>query len=146
MNPHEAAFQVSDRIRIPWREIEFSYARSSGTGGQNVNKTNSKATLRWRPRETTGVPPMILQRFLETFANRLTEAGDLVISSDVHRDQIQNRNDCLQRLAGMLRSVERPPKVRKATKPTKSSQRRRVEGKRLQSDKKSARRRVRSDD
>lgn len=139
MNPFEAAFEVSERIRIPWRELTFTYARSSGTGGQNVNKTNSKAVLRWSPRGTTGVPAAVLTRFFEKFATRLTDSGELVLASDVHRDQIQNRNDCLQRLASMLRAVERPPKIRKATKPTKGSQRRRLESKRKLSEKKSNR-------
>ncbi len=139
MNPSAAAFEVTDRIRIPWRELVFTYARSSGTGGQNVNKTNSKAMLRWRPRETLGVPPEILDRFIEKHRARLTEHGDLLIASDVHRDQIRNRNDCLNRLAAMLRAVERPPKTRKPTKPTRSSQRRRIEDKRKRGETKSGR-------
>lgn len=141
----EASFEVTDRIRIPWKELRFSYVRSSGAGGQNVNKTNSKAVLRWSPRESSGLSPAVLERFLERFSTRLSESGELILASDVHRDQIQNRNDCLSRLAAMLRSVEKPPKVRRATKPTKSSQRRRVEGKRMQSEKKSMRGKVRSD-
>lgn len=145
MNPFEAAFEITDRIRIPWRELNFTYARSSGAGGQNVNKTNSKAILRWWPRETAGVPPAVIERFLARYATRLSDAGELILASDVHRDQIQNRNDCLQRLAAMLRSVARPPTIRKATKPTKSSQRRRVESKRKHSEKKSTRGKISED-
>lgn len=137
----DAFLEVDRRIRIPLREITFTYARSSGAGGQNVNKVNSKAILRWSFAESTALPVDVRTRFASTFGSRLTEEGDLVLMADEYRDQIRNRDECLRRLSEMLRSVAHPPKPRIKTKPTAGSKRRRLKSKREHSEKKGQRRR-----
>jgi ribosome-associated protein len=127
---------VTDRIQIAAWELEFSYARSSGPGGQNVNKVNSKAVLHWYPGRSGGLPADVRQRFLEQNQSRLTAEGAIVITSDRHRDQGRNREDCLEKLAEMLRKVATPPRKRKKTKATYSSQVKRKDTKRKHGDKK----------
>ena len=130
---------VTNRVRVPLAEIEFSYARSSGAGGQHVNRTNSKAVLRWNLFASAGLTPEAKERFAQSFGSRLTQAGDVIISSESHRDQARNAADCLEKLRAMLDAIARPPKVRKKTKPTYGSKMRRLDGKRADSDKKRAR-------
>jgi ribosome-associated protein len=123
-------------------ELDFSFARSSGPGGQNVNKVNSKAILRWRIFESTSISQEVRGRFVESFSNRITRDGEVLIASDEFRDQIKNQNACIERLEQMLESVWRAPTPRKKSKPTKGSIRRRLSGKRLHSDKKASRKRI----
>ena len=130
---------ITPRIRVPLSEIEFTYARSPGPGGQNVNKVNSKAVLRWAVARSPGLPDDVRQRFLARYRRRITGDGELVIAGQRFRDQEKNRADCLDRLREMLQAVATPPKVRRPTKPTRSSQRRRLEAKRQHSQKKRGR-------
>jgi len=132
--------EVTNSIRVPLDEFGWSFARSGGPGGQNVNKVASKAVLRWDFEHSPSVPDDVKARFRERFPSRLTTEGEVVLASELTRDQGRNREDCLAKLAGLLRAVARPPKVRRPTKPTKGSQRRRVEAKRRQSVRKSGRR------
>ncbi len=133
------------KIQLPQDELEFTYARSSGAGGQNVNKVNSKAILRWNALNSRVLQGGIRERFLARFGSRLTVDGDLIIMSDRHRDQGKNASDCLEKLRAMLASVATAPKQRRATKPTFGSKIRRLKSKRAQSEKKQGRR-VRDDD
>lgn len=135
--------EVNPRIRIPLTEFEFSFSRSSGPGGQNVNKVNSKATLRWRLMESSSLPLDVRSRFTATFGSRLTAEGELVLTSDRYRDQPRNADDCLEKLREMLLAVAEPPRPRKATKPTKVSKRRRADAKRQRGEVKRNRGRVR---
>ncbi|MBS1958252.1 MAG: aminoacyl-tRNA hydrolase [Bdellovibrionales bacterium] len=128
-------------MKIPEHELEFTYARSSGPGGQNVNKVNSKAILRWNVMTTRSLRDDVKARFIERFGARLNDFGEIVIQSDRHRDQPQNRDDCIEKLQEMIALVLHPPKKRKKSKPTRSSQKRRRESKRLHSEKKASRRR-----
>jgi ribosome-associated protein len=137
---------VPPNLQIPLDELHFSYVRSSGPGGQNVNKVNTKAVLRWVVRDTTSIPDGVRHRFVERYSSRLTGDGELILSSQRFRDQGQNQRDCLDKLREMLSAVALPPKRRKKTKPTKSSIRRRVEGKRVHSQKKQSRRGPRGED
>ena len=129
-------------IQIPASEIELTFARSSGPGGQNVNKTSSKAVLRWNLLGSNAVPESVKKRFMEAFASRLTTEGDVVIHSDESRDRSINIEPCKEKLIEMLTKVWTAPKKRVATKPTKGSQRRRVDTKRQRSDVKKGRKRV----
>ncbi|HZZ28367.1 MAG TPA: alternative ribosome rescue aminoacyl-tRNA hydrolase ArfB [Pirellulales bacterium] len=137
---------VSSRIRIPDEELRFSYARSSGPGGQNVNKVNTKAVLRWAVRASSSLPSDVRERFLARYGRRMTGGGEIVINSQRFREQGQNQRDCLEKLRELIAAVAIPPKRRRPTRPTKASrQRRRVE-KSSHSLKKQQRRRPRADD
>ncbi|MCY2964790.1 MAG: alternative ribosome rescue aminoacyl-tRNA hydrolase ArfB [Planctomycetota bacterium] len=131
---------VSASIQIPDDELRFTYARSSGPGGQNVNKVSSKAILHWSPVTSGGVPAEVRERLLALFPTRLTVAGDFVITSERSRDQKQNADDCLEKLREMLQAAAHPPKRRRATKASKGSHRRRLAAKKENSEKKQGRR------
>ena len=120
---------VNTEIRVRLREFSFSFSRSSGAGGQNVNKLNTKATLRWEVARSQGLPKDVRARFLERYRRRITADGELVLTSQRFRNQGQNVADCLEKLRGMLAAVARPPRTRRATKPTRSSVERRLSSK-----------------
>ena len=147
MFPDDAEFiDVSPRIRIPCREFTWSTARSSGPGGQNVNKVNSKVTLRWEFAGSTSVPSDMRERFTAAYHRRMTTAGEFIISSERFRDQPKNVADCLEKLRELLKAVAIAPKPRRVVKPTKSSQRRRVAAKRERTETKARRRRPGTDE
>ncbi|MGA2031568.1 MAG: alternative ribosome rescue aminoacyl-tRNA hydrolase ArfB [Thermoguttaceae bacterium] len=125
---------VTPEIRIPLSELQFSFARSSGPGGQNVNKVNSKALLRWPVAESRSLPPDVRSRLLQKYASRLTSEGELLVSSQRYRDAPRNVADCLEKLRTMIAAVARPPKRRKPTRRTQGSVRRRLEQKRQRSE------------
>jgi ribosome-associated protein len=125
---------------VPLDELSFSYARSGGAGGQNVNKVSSKAILRWPVRASSRLPADLRQRFLDRFAHRLTGDGELLITSSRFRDRGRNVADCVERLRAMLAQVAAPPRPRKPTRPTGRSAEARLAAKRSTSQKKQARR------
>lgn len=131
---------INDRVTIPHSEIAFTFARSAGPGGQNVNKVNSKAILRWRPGESIALGFGVRTRLLAQVASRLTRDGDLVIASDTHREQGRNVGECLQRLKAIVATAMKPPKHRRPTRPTRASKERRLSEKRATSAKKANRR------
>ncbi len=133
---------ITSYIQIADWELLFSYARSSGAGGQNVNKVNSKAILHWNPMASPSLPVDVKNRFMQKFGKRLSGDGFLVLQSDSHRDQPRNSADCLEKLRAMILEVAVAPKVRKATKPSRSAKRKRLESKKRHSEKKSNRRPV----
>jgi ribosome-associated protein len=138
--------EVAPGIQIPMSEFEFTFARSGGPGGQNVNKVNSKAIMRWNATTSPSLREDVRARLLEKYAARLTTEGELIIISQKHRDQPSNIDECLRKLAEMIESVAVPPKHRRATKPTKASKIRRVESKQKTGAKKANRRAPRFDD
>jgi ribosome-associated protein len=131
---------VNSRIQIRHEEFTFTFVRSSGPGGQNVNKVNSKAVLRWPVMQSPALPAEVRQRFVARFGRRLTGEGELVLSSQRYRDQGRNVADCLDKLKSMLAAVAARPVVRKPTKPTRGSITRRLEHKGRTSHKKQQRR------
>jgi ribosome-associated protein len=137
---------VTPTVQIPLSEFEFTYTRSSGPGGQNVNKVNSKAALRWKIATSPTLPEAVRQRFLERYGSRVTSEGDLIITSQRYRDQPRNVEDCLEKLREMLAIAATPPVRRRKTKPTRGSQERRLKEKRVQTSRKEQRRRPRSDE
>jgi ribosome-associated protein len=133
--------EVTELIRIPHDELEWSYARAGGPGGQNVNKVSSKAVLRWKANTTVAaIPEPARLRMRARFPSRFTTEGEVVIQSQKYRDQERNRLDCEAKLIEMIRESLVEPTPRKATKPTKGAKRRRVADKRRQSQKKQGRR------
>lgn len=130
---------ISRRIQIPLTEFDFTFARSGGPGGQNVNKVNSKAILRWPVVNTPSLPDDVKQRFLDKYANRITTDGDLVLSSQKSRDQSTNIELCIEKLRLMVVDVVAPPVPRKPTKVSFAAKKKRVEKKREHSQKKRGR-------
>jgi ribosome-associated protein len=132
---------VTEAITIPDDELDWSYARSGGPGGLNVNKVSSKAVLRWTAARTVALIPLAAwARMKARFPSRFTVDGDIVISSQEFRDQERNREACSLKLAEMIRAALVEPVPRKKTKVSKAAKRRRVEDKRRQSAKKQGRR------
>jgi ribosome-associated protein len=136
----------SPKIKIPVNECQFSFARSSGPGGQNVNKVNSKAILRWVVTVSHSLPEDVKARFLAKYARRISKDGDLILSSQKYRDQNRNIDDCLQKLTAMITSVAVMAAPRKATKPSRTAKLRRLQSKREHSVKKQQRRAPKIDD
>jgi ribosome-associated protein len=132
--------QITPSLKIPEAELRLSFARSSGPGGQNVNKVSSKAVLHFDVANSPSLPPDVRQRFLTHFKSRLTTAGEIVIHSDEFRDQPRNIQSGYDKLRAMILSVLRPPKKRRPTKPTKGSKVRRLKEKKARSQVKEGRR------
>src|SRR5205823_1239328 len=124
-----AMLAVNETIAIPDAEFAWTYVRSGGPGGQNVNKVASKAVLRWPLDASPSVPDAVKMRLRMLQRRRVTIDGDLIITSQKYRDQERNREDCLDKLAEMIRAALFVPKPRRATKPTKGSKLRRLAAK-----------------
>ncbi|MGH7128425.1 MAG: alternative ribosome rescue aminoacyl-tRNA hydrolase ArfB, partial [Planctomycetaceae bacterium] len=101
---------VTDAVRVPMSEFSFTFMRSSGPGGQNVNKVSTKARLRWPVAESESLDEAIKERFLERYRSRITTEGDFLLTSQRYRDQAHNVTDCLEKLREMLAEVVEPPK------------------------------------
>ena len=122
-------------------EVEFSAIRAQGSGGQNVNKVSTAIHLRYAI-PASSLPDAIKERLLALSDQRITADGVVVIKAQTTRSQDQNRADAISRLQALVDSVAVLPKARKATKPTKSSQRKRLEAKATRGDVKKSRGRV----
>nr|WP_316642406.1 alternative ribosome rescue aminoacyl-tRNA hydrolase ArfB [uncultured Roseateles sp.] len=120
-----------DWLPADW-ELEVSFIRASGPGGQNVNKVSSAVHLRFDIRRST-LPPLIKERLLALSDQRITNEGVIVIKAQESRSQEQNRADAVARLIELVQAVAHTPKARRATKPTYGSKQRRLEGKSLRS-------------
>lgn len=131
---------VTRRIAIPGRELDIHFARSSGPGGQHVNKVSTKALLRWNVGHSEAVPAEVRDRFLQRYATRITADGDILLASDRQRSRKQNADECLRRLRAMLAAVAEPPKARRATRPSRAAVERRLSQKRHHAEKKRRRR------
>lgn len=130
---------VNSQTKIPATEITATFVRSSGPGGQNVNKVNSKVVLRWNISESTALTPEVKSRFLQQFSSRISQSGDILISSDKFRNQARNLSDCYEKLRQLLQIALVSPRKRKNTRPTKASVERRLRSKREKSSRKQAR-------
>jgi ribosome-associated protein len=136
VDSHATILSSMNHIKIPFSEFEFSFARSSGAGGQNINKVNSKVTLYWRIFDTTCCSPEVIQRFREKFGTCILESGEVQIICQESRSQKKNQDICIEKLHQMLNSVAMPPKIRKATKPKRSAVLKRLQMKKKDSEKK----------
>ncbi len=133
--------QVGPGRVIPEHELEFLYSRSSGPGGQNVNKTCTRVTVRWNIRASQVVGAFWRSWLLQRLASRLTADGVLQVSVDEMRSQLQNRELACERLRAMVQAACERPKIRHATKPTRASDERRLQEKRQHAAQKQNRRR-----
>lgn len=126
--------KLTSAILLP--ELEFSASRSSGPGGQNVNKVNSRITLRFNIPGSTILTDDEKAVLLTKLASRLTDAGELMVHAQDKRSQLQNKEATLQKLDEILAKALQKKKVRKATKPSKTAVQKRITGKKRQSEKK----------
>ncbi|AOB30939.1 hypothetical protein AKI39_09930 [Bordetella sp. H567] len=119
---------ISHDLFLDEREVEFSMIRAQGAGGQNVNKVSSAVHLRFDIRASS-LPDAIKQTLLAGGDRRITKEGVAIIKAQTHRSQDKNRAEAIDRLAAMIASAARPVTPRKATRPTRASQQRRVQRK-----------------
>ena len=122
---------ISPHVIIPDSEIDIHAMRSQGAGGQHVNKVSSAIHLQFDI-AASSLPPFYKEELLKLKDHRISQEGVITIKAQQHRSQEQNREDALSRLGEIIRSVAIPRKKRRATKPTKSSQNRRIESKKKQ--------------
>lgn len=137
--------QVTPSIAIDDSEIEESFVRASGPGGQNVNKVSTAVELRFDVRRSASLPNEVAIRLMKLAGSRLTQDGVIVIMAQEHRSQTRNREEALARLVELIRQAEVRPKVRRATKPTRASKERRLASKEKRSSVKSTRGKPRFD-
>jgi ribosome-associated protein len=121
--------EVTSWLTIPDSDLSMSFVRASGPGGQNVNKVASAVQLRFDLASTQALADPVKQRLRALAGRRVTEDGALLIIARNHRTQEQNRREAFERLADLIHRALIPPKTRKATKPTRASQQRRLESK-----------------
>ncbi|ARP99954.1 alternative ribosome rescue aminoacyl-tRNA hydrolase ArfB [Pseudorhodoplanes sinuspersici] len=137
--------RVTDTISIDEEEIEESFVRSSGPGGQNVNKLSTAVQLRFDVRRSPSLPNDVAIRLMRLAGKRLTKDGVLVLIAQNNRTQERNRAEARERLIELIREAAVKPVPRRATKPTKASKTKRLEGKKLRSNVKDMRGKVRMD-
>ncbi|MBM3565406.1 MAG: aminoacyl-tRNA hydrolase [Alphaproteobacteria bacterium] len=121
--------RATETITLNENEIEERFIRASGPGGQNVNKLSSAVQLRFDARHSPSLPPDVRARLEQIAGHMVTKDGVVVITAQRHRTQDMNRRDARQRLVDLIRRAAVRPKKRRATKPTKGSKQRRLEGK-----------------
>jgi ribosome-associated protein len=134
-----ATIPVTDQISIDESELEEAFVRSSGPGGQNVNKLSTAVQLRFDARRSRALPNDVSIRLQKLAGSKLTNDGVIVIVAQQHRTQERNRAEARDRLFALIREAAVRPTVRRATKPTKASKQRRLEGKKVRSNTKAMR-------
>jgi len=137
---------VAPGVEIPDSELALSFVRSSGPGGQNVNKLATAAQLRFDLTGSVALAAEVKARLRALSGRRLTSAGEILIIARSHRTQEHNRREALERLSDLINRALPAPKVRRATKPTRAARERRLEGKSRNRQTKQLRKSVRWDD
>lgn len=138
--------QISESISLPESELEYSYMRSRGAGGQHVNKTSTGVQLRYPFLASASLPEWYKQRLMAWPDHRISQEGVIVIRADSSRSQELNRTEALQRLTQLLRVVAILPKKRRPTRPTAGSRLKRLGSKGIKATTKRLRRAVGGDD
>ncbi|ESR25532.1 alternative ribosome rescue aminoacyl-tRNA hydrolase ArfB [Lutibaculum baratangense] len=121
--------EVAPGIALDESELQESFVRASGPGGQHVNKASTAVQLRFDARRSRALPDDVAIRLMKAAGSRLTREGVIVITADAHRSQQQNRDDARERLFEMIREAARRPVARRPTKPTRAAKQRRLEAK-----------------
>ncbi len=137
--------EITDRISLDENDLSWEFVRSSGPGGQNVNKVATAVQLRFDAAHARGLPPDVRTRVMALAGKRLTADGVLIINARRFRTQERNRGDALERLIELIRAAAHPPKRRISTRPTAASKERRIRSKQTRGGIKERRRTVRSD-
>ncbi|MFN9717534.1 MAG: alternative ribosome rescue aminoacyl-tRNA hydrolase ArfB [Planctomycetota bacterium] len=137
---------INSRIQIPTTEFQFSFARSGGPGGQNVNKVSSKAIMTWDVENSPSMPGDVRSRFKARYGKRINKEGVIQITSQRYRDQARNIEDCQSKLVELILAIAEPPVQRKPTAPTRGARQRRLNDKHVRSDVKQSRRKPRLSD
>ncbi|RIJ26041.1 aminoacyl-tRNA hydrolase [Henriciella barbarensis] len=133
--------QIDDDLTVPYWELVETFTRSSGPGGQSVNKVSSAVQLRWNV-DASSVPARIKARFRQIWKNRITKEGDVIVDASEHRSQALNRDAARDRLTSMIRKAAKKRKRRIATRPTRGSVERRIKAKKETGEKKALRGKV----
>jgi ribosome-associated protein len=136
---------IDEGITVPGSDLEVTYARSGGPGGQHVNTTDTRVRLRFALARTTALRDDVKERLRDKARVWLTDDGDLLLTCDATRSRLQNLEQARERLADAIRASLRPPKPRRPTRPTGGSKLRRLAGKKVRKDVKAGRGRVRED-
>ena len=132
--------RITRNIAIPDDEVRLSFVRSSGPGGQNVNKVSSAVELRFDAARSSVLAEDVKERLAKLAGSRMTAGGELIIAASRHRTQKANRDDAVARLATLVRRALARPKARVPTRPTRAARQRRLEGKKLRGQTKRLRR------
>ena len=134
------ALRISPRLELPAAEFSLRFSRSSGPGGQNVNKVETRVELRFAICASKTLSEAQKERLLSQLASRLTRRGELIVAAENHRERGRNLEQARLRMAEILAGALQVPRVRKASKPTHGSKKRRLEAKRQRSERKRERR------
>lgn len=134
--------EITSDINIPEKEITEDFIRSSGPGGQNVNKVSTAVQLRFDVKNSPSLPDGVRRRLIRLAGSRMTKDGILVIKAERHRTREQNRRDAINRLADLIVAATKVPRYRIKTKPTQASRIKRLEAKQRRSKLKRRRGRV----
>ena len=134
--------QVTEYISIPESEIKFEFVRSSGPGGQNVNKVATAVQLRFDVVNSSSLPDDVRQRLMKIARNRINEKGELIIKARRYRSQERNRRDATDRLIALIQKAAIKPKPRIPKKPSPEAKKRRLEEKHRRSEIKKLRRKI----
>lgn len=132
--------EITPTLAIDESEISEEFVRASGPGGQNVNKVETAVQLRFNVLTSPSLPEWVRQRLRQLAGNRMTDEGELIIEAKRFRSQLQNREEARAQLADLIRQATIRPKIRRKTKPTAASQRKRLERKSQRSETKRQRR------
>ncbi|MEM5516976.1 alternative ribosome rescue aminoacyl-tRNA hydrolase ArfB [Henriciella sp. AS95] len=137
--------KINDEISVPYWELVETFTRSSGPGGQSVNKVSSAVQLRWNV-DASSIPPAVKARFHRLWKNRITKDGEVIVDASEHRSQPRNRDAARERLTQMIRKATQKKKRRIPTRPGRGAIERRIKAKKELGEKKALREKIKKRD